>query len=119
MTEEQAKAKWCPLALKIGTLTDMNGVILASGAQNRGLTMDGPLPASMCIASACMMWRKTSDVPGDVLERRDMGAEPPPEGWMRSNVEHPDTINKSFGDWIRPGPWKPTGYCGLAGNPRQ
>lgn len=109
MTEDEAKTKWCPFARVEGPYAYGNPAINRT-AKNQ------PAKNTRCIGSACMAWRKLSDEPGEIVERRDMGVEPPPEGWMRSNKDHPDTLNKTFGDWIRSGPWKPAGFCGLAGD---
>lgn len=111
MTEDEAKGKSCcgPLmiaaTLAVAEIARLNG----KGAEQF---------SGLCIGSACMAWRALSDVSGEILERRDMGVEPPPEGWHRSSLDHPNTLNKSFGDWIRIGPSKPAGYCGLAGSPQ-
>jgi hypothetical protein len=116
MTEAEAATKWCPFS-RVGS-----GGSKGSGWNRPEHESFGHREKiggeNHCIGSACMVWRSTGDVPGAVLERRDMGVAAPPDGWQRSNTAHPDTINKSFGDWIRLGPWMPTGYCGLAGAPQ-
>ncbi len=110
MTEDEAKTKWCPFAMAAPRASTTPGI-------NR-YEKGEPAGGTSCIASACMAWRKTTDASGSVLERRDMGVAPPPDGWLRSSKDHPDTLNKSFGDWIRFAPPKATGFCGLAGAPQ-
>lgn len=55
-TEDEAKTKWCPFALALGTLERAGvGGITATGSHNRGYAMGGPLHNCMCIGSACMV----------------------------------------------------------------
>lgn len=51
MTEEEAKARWCPF-VRVG----MYGLNSSTG-QNRGIAMATPGTIN-CIASACMAWRQ-------------------------------------------------------------
>lgn len=54
MTEDEAKAKWCPMAHpEMGTLTGVNRAW--DGAPNM---------AAKCLGSRCMMWRWTNEVTG-------------------------------------------------------
>lgn len=53
ITEEEAKAKWCPFARAIGHATD--GATHAINRAYPGGELD--IEWSRCIASACMAWR--------------------------------------------------------------
>lgn len=81
MTEDEAKTKWCPMA-RVGSSSSGNGALNKDWAR-------GPVAASMCIASECMMWRwHLRSLP------RDYPHQPP-------------MVETS----------KTEGYCGLAGAP--
>lgn len=65
MTEEQARKKWCPLAMT------PNYISTTGAATNRNLNGQ-PLGTAMCIASACMAWRKVDQIGiGPNGEKRD------------------------------------------------
>lgn len=85
-TEAEAKTKWCPMSRVIHG-TDANGYDVAANSFGDGVRSK----ATMCIASACMMWRKTDQIgigPNGEKRDRDM------DGRTR---------------------WVDRGYCGLTG----
>lgn len=95
MTEDEAKAKWCPFA------RHANG---SGGVGVNRVNWDREYPYANCIASACMAWRCTPEVchvlvPDDVQGWRDAG-------W-RIEQRGNDQCGVSGG----------VGYCGLAGRP--
>lgn len=62
MTEDEAKAKWCPFARAIKAERDGDKLRLNadSPVHNRFSLDPGDLPipsGAVCISSACMMWR--------------------------------------------------------------
>jgi hypothetical protein len=78
-TENDAKALWCPMT-RVGDF-------------NLGGTANRPDGSVNCLASGCMMWRKSGQIglgPNGEKRDRDM------DGRTR---------------------WLDTGYCGLAGKP--
>jgi hypothetical protein len=90
MTEDEAREKWCPFARESG---------------------DNGYPASNCVASACMAWRRGPDL------------------WRQTTKSGADT-NEQFdrgrlwavGSNALKDPWLeavavPQGFCGLAGQP--
>ena len=83
MTEDEAKTKWCPFARR---LFDWN----EETSYNR---RKDDSPGSLCIASACMAWRRV-----ETLEFKNRA-----EAEFRRN-----------GKRIEPD----TGFCGLAGSPQ-
>lgn len=94
MTEEEAKAKWCPHA-RVGS--EQSGL----GSINRDVRAGETVPQSHCIGSACTAWRwgrATSDAPSSIRYPGDTGA-----------------AADAHGFWYRDG--KPIGFCGLAGRP--
>jgi hypothetical protein len=56
LTEDEAKTKWCPLA-RASSENDGQGTTINRGANPSGK----PDIDCMCIASACMAWRKMKD----------------------------------------------------------
>jgi hypothetical protein len=72
LTEDEAKAKWCPLARTL----DFDGHN-ASAPHNRVYRVDynvveSDMPGCHCIASACMAWRKVDQTGiGPNGEKRD------------------------------------------------
>lgn len=108
MTEEDAKAKWCPFARTRGFATE--------AAVNRpfpGNTGDIVRDECTCIASACMAWRS----PGESMGPQRV---------------HPNVLDKAWTGWtvtddvpdargyveISPPPRSREGFCGLAGSPQ-
>ncbi len=95
-TEDEAKTKWCPFARTLGTLSGPRQPgepdnVIAFGPENRGYQMGGALHNCMCIATACMAWRKHDQIgigPNGEKRDRDM------DGRTR---------------------WVDRGFCGLAG----
>lgn len=87
MTEEEAKAKWCPFGRVVGTAGGYPpiGQPVFNRAQEQGEV--SAVPVGPCIASACMAWR-----------------------WDGTHVNDPDDPK---GDLV----WsdRSYGHCGLAG----
>lgn len=87
MTEEEAKAKWCPFARVAGQM----------GGEAQGTSFNrwtsgaagGAADPAACIASACMAWR--------TVREEISGTDQDGFGYVRSAVTG--------------------GYCGLAGKP--
>lgn len=68
MTEDEARAKWCPFVRQLGTLIGRQTAneadrVISMGSQNRGYSMGGMLDNCSCIASQCMAWRWTDTTP--------------------------------------------------------
>ncbi|MFN3582938.1 hypothetical protein [Phenylobacterium sp.] len=65
MTEDEAKAKWCPFA-RVATLqtTDHYGTVMPAGpVANRWTAGSKPTERiALCIGSACMAWRESRDI---------------------------------------------------------
>lgn len=88
ITEDEAKTKWCPLA------RTPNYIATDHGSTNRNLRGE-PLATSLCIASACMAWRKVDQIgigPNGEKRERDMDG--------RTH-------------------WVDRGYCGAFGRPEK
>lgn len=92
MTEEQAKTKWCPFA-RVG----FGGGDLSSATPNRSIMGDGLNGANLCIASACMAWRRQT-----VMIDRATGESAVPGVAATGQLEERYSAD---------------GYCGLAGQP--
>ncbi len=56
LTEVEAKTKWCPHVRYLAVFRDAEGNRETAGCFNRGYEDTG-LDNSLCIGSACMMWR--------------------------------------------------------------
>lgn len=85
LTEDEAKKNWCPLARACDTHGDSRIAINRAG--------NAPDPDCLCIASACMAWRKHGQIgigPNGEKRDRDM------DGRTR---------------------WVDRGYCGAFGHP--
>ena len=106
LTEEEAKAKWCPFT---------NG----SAVAKERIEVPGDLTTanSRCIASACMAWRWADDESDDetaTTENRVSGNAvfynpPSGDGWASFRT------NPRTTEWRRK--IRSSGYCGLAGKP--
>lgn len=99
MTEEEAKAKWCPF---VRYQDNYEG----HAAINRGGT-----GADRCIASACMAWREQV-IPEEQENRFNVKERPEGDDWK------PWTPKPDNHSWWRVRPEQRIGYCGLAGAPR-
>lgn len=110
LTEDEAKAKWCPFARICVSEKDGSEASVASFnriAHRQTSNLLTPHAAN-CIASACMAWRWASPTP-IIL---DDGSEETHEwllsrGWTRGREAF-------VGIEMNP-PKTPQGYCGLAG----
>ncbi len=101
MTEEEARAKWCPMAR----------VVTKEAGYNRFGNGDLSLGAS-CIASDCAMWRVGAERTY-IKTNNYWDVKNPPEGW-----EWVETFESGLSKFRRTGrPNEVVGYCGLAGRP--
>ncbi len=104
VTEEEAKAKWCPMARSAWG---------SEAPTNR--TLDGnPRLDCMCIGAACMHWRWAGP------EVRQSHSSTKREGWRF--IAAPDCYDHDRNEpfWLEPrndAQKRRRGYCGLAGNP--
>ena len=61
MTEDEAKTKWCPLSRQLSS--DGKGLGAIFAAVNRNFSEKGEMEFATsrtnCVASACMMWRRS------------------------------------------------------------
>lgn len=58
VTEAEAKEKWCPMARVSYHSPAVEGLFPAEqGYIGNREHSDGPIQSSLCIGSACMMWR--------------------------------------------------------------
>lgn len=87
MTEEEAKAKWCPFARYVFGATDFPAGNRFEGDSS---TADEARAGTLCIGSACMAWRT-----GETTFRSEPAG--PQGGYRKVAVNH--------------------GFCGLAGQP--
>lgn len=70
MTEDEAKTKWCPMAIRPGFQQARNGI----GGASFNRTREGQFTDSThCIASDCMMWRWDSGMANRSETMRDSG----------------------------------------------
>lgn len=101
MTEDEAKAKWCPF----GRVANQSGSFNRSSLKPE---LDG---VSLCIGSACMAWRV---LVMEAHQENVFNTKTPPEGdgWKPQNPSPHCTA------WFRTIPEKRIGYCGLAGQPQ-
>lgn len=101
ITEAEAKTKWCPMA----RASDWREPPLTINRNERG----SPDADCLCIASACMAWRKGSKAVSEFYVTHD-GKE---ERWNWDPTGHRGyegyTVRKVNGD--------EKGCCGLAGKP--
>lgn len=100
MTEEEAKAKWCPFAREDGGA--------GHGAANRDYAGKTMTP---CIASLCMAWRNTTRhfIPADGSMDQ---THPYSDGWRIIRSVNPEGPQPELEIELAH-----TGYCGLAGEP--
>lgn len=90
LTEQDARQKWCPM-VRNAAPSDSE----AAGTAGNRYGGEATHPTHSCIASDCMMWRKTGQIGiGPRGEKRDRDL----DGLTR---------------------WIDVGYCGLAGSPVQ
>ncbi len=103
MTEDEAKTKWCPFANQ-GAVSAFR-IISAQGTGSGAHTL--------CIGSACMVWRDRSPEPMDLVAIH-VDPTDPSHGLMTVHRESAQ-INKwpILSDPVPAG----TGFCGLAGAP--
>lgn len=99
MTEDEAKAKWCPHA-RIANDT---------GAFNTEYAGGRVVPSSFCIASACMAWRALPS--GDTTAKINAIREHR-ERHGSSLVAAKDAVEAA---WVET---SDEGFCGLAGSPQ-
>lgn len=92
LTEEQAKEKWCPM-VRTGLTAGM-----AVNHHVAGEGREGVHDETRCIASGCMMWRKTT-----ITTHKPSG----------EKFSYPLVINASERDHYEVD--RSRGFCGLAG----
>ena len=111
MTEEEARAKWCPF---VRSERQMEGHVGVEGGWSVNRDTKGR-PVSRCIASDCMAWRNRPAI-YDTEVSYDQ-AMPSGGGWERtSDLQY---VVSGSGVWSRRVENSAaTGYCGLAGAPR-
>lgn len=112
MTEEEAKAKWCPFVRVAGRVT-----------YNRALN-DSPVKHTACIGAACMAWRLTpaSDWVEQFVVFLRSGRSIDAIRLYRSEKGATLKDAKEFVDGVLDGTQpmpasQPVGFCGLAGKP--
>jgi hypothetical protein len=115
LTEEEAKAKWCPFSRGImdqggnrtayGSADDTGAEKEVASALEYAAEMAAMYP---CIASACMAWREHV-VPEHQENIYDQPDRPDGDGWV------PFSQSERNCAWARVIPEKRGGYCGLAG----
>jgi len=107
VTEDEAKAKWCPFA----RVANRQHSEYANSAGNRWLDGDElEHPAFTCMGSACMAWRWDG-------ERRQTHGAPYIEAIKAYREGHHCDLSTAKravdATWVTPSPTD--GYCGLAG----
>lgn len=97
LTEEQARAKWCPHAR-----TSWDG----SPTYNRDSRVGTLPPSTLCVASECMSWRwaRYPSVTLDCEEEADFGAKYHDDAYVRRELPN---------GFIQYTP--NNGFCGIAG----
>lgn len=107
--EAEAKTKWCPHVRYLAVFRGADGSRETAGCFNRGYEDTG-LNNSLCIGSACMMWRLAGPAVYErVLPVSD--AMPSGSGWTRG-----PRVDGGY-RWQSDTPVERKGYCGLAGRP--
>ena len=96
LTEQEAKAKWCPHARIVRVLAENAGGVPVTAATANRMVSNGA-PVANCIGSQCMAWRSVEQAWNDRANR-----------WQ--------TADREFGD--PEATHRTLGYCGLAGDPR-
>lgn len=111
LTEDEAKAKWCPLARTL----HFDGKNVSS-PHNRVYRADynvvqSDMPGCNCIASACMAWRTNSNFSEDQTIRAADAPAWEKVGWV--------VAEQLEGGMVRvQSRMKHSGYCGAFGNPK-
>lgn len=127
VTEEQARTKWCPLALGAGArILGADGDFVPAGpAVNR--SMEGLPLALACCGSGCMAWRPCGAQRETIRNYHDdteipvsyaNGQRTYPDGWQYGHTDK-DQAGRSF-DLLHRAPntnAPVVGYCGAFGKP--
>jgi hypothetical protein len=108
MTEQEAKAKWCPFVRLIAETERTHPM------NNREERLDGDRDITNCIGSACMAWRWHTE-PTEKREFYTMGKKPDGDGWRCTLSEAGREGFSVKSRWERNVPRE--GHCGLAGTP--